>query len=55
MSAAARDEDTASQTVDTSAAGANVLIADGTVNNVTGSYVARIYEPGQRGAQRGRN
>ena len=39
------DEDTASATVDTSAAGANVLIADGTVNNVTGSYVARIYDP----------
>ena len=38
------DEDAAA-TVDTSAAGANVLIADGTVNNVTGSYVARIYEP----------
>lgn len=35
----------AAATVDTSAAGANVLIADGTVNNVTGSYVARIYEP----------
>ena len=39
------DEDTATETVDTSAAGANVLIADGTVNNVTGSYVARIYDP----------
>lgn len=26
-------------------AGANVLIADGTINNVTGSYVARIYDP----------
>ena len=39
------DEDAAAATVDTSAAGANVLIADGTVNNVTGSYVARIYEP----------
>ena len=38
------DEDTASNTVDTSAAGANVIIADGTVNNVTGSYVARIYK-----------
>lgn len=31
--------------MDTSAAGANVLIADGTINNVTGSYVARIYDP----------
>ena len=39
------DEETASMTVDTSAAGANVLIADGTVNNITGSYVARIYKP----------
>lgn len=39
------DEDAAAATMDTSAAGANVLIADGTVNNVTGSYVARIYEP----------
>lgn len=39
------DEDTTSETVDTSAAGANVLIADGTINNVTGSYVARIYDP----------
>lgn len=36
--------DEASETVDTVAAGANVYIADGTVNNVTGSYVARIYE-----------
>ena len=39
------DEDTAAETVDTSAAGANVLIADGTINNVAGSYVARIYDP----------
>ena len=39
------DEDTASETVDTSAAGANVLIADGTLNNISGSYVARIYDP----------
>lgn len=31
--------------VDTSAAGANVLIADGSVNNVSGAYVARIYKP----------
>lgn len=30
--------------VDTSAAGANVVIADGTVNTVNGSYVARIYQ-----------
>ena len=39
------DEETATKDVDTSAAGANVLIADGTVNTVNGSYVARIYEP----------
>ena len=39
------DEDAATNTVDTTAAGANVLIADGSVNNVTGSYVARIYKP----------
>ncbi len=39
------DTETAVKDVDTSAAGANVVIADGTVNNVTGSYVARIYKP----------
>ena len=39
------DTETASKNADTSAAGANVLIADGTVNNVHGSYVARIYKP----------
>ncbi len=38
------DEDEASPAVDTSAAGANVIIADGTVNNISGSYVARIYK-----------
>lgn len=31
---------------DTSAAGANVVLADGSVNNITGSYVARIYKEG---------
>lgn len=36
--------DTASATVDTSSAGAVVVIADGSVNNVTGSHVARIYK-----------
>ena len=36
--------DTASATVDTSDAGAAVVIADGSVNNVTGSHVARIYK-----------
>jgi len=40
------DTETASKDVDTSAAGANVIIADGSVNTVNGSYVARIYEPG---------
>ena len=39
------DEATATYDVDTSAAGANVIIADGTVNNVKGSHVARIYKP----------
>ena len=38
------EEDTAAKDVDTSAAGANVVIADGTVNHVNGSYVARIYK-----------
>ena len=36
--------DAASATVDTSDAGAVVIIADGSVNNVTGSHVARIYK-----------
>lgn len=40
------DEETATSDVDTSAAGANVIIADGSVNNFDGSHVARIYEPG---------
>ena len=40
------DTETAAKDVDTSAAGANVIIADGTTNTVTGSYVARIYKPG---------
>ena len=33
-------------TVDTSAAGANVLLAAGSTNTVTGSHVARIYKEG---------
>ena len=37
-------EDTASYEVDTTNAGAKVVIADGSVNNVSGSYVARIYK-----------
>lgn len=40
------DKDNAAAQVDTSAAGANVLIADGSENTVNGSYVARIYKPG---------
>ena len=40
-----KDTETASETVDTTAAGANVIIADGTENYVNGSYVARIYKP----------
>ena len=39
-------EETAASEVDTSAAGANVIIADGSVNNFDGSHVAHIYEPG---------
>lgn len=39
-----KDEKKAGNTVDTAAAGANVYIPDGTVNKVTGSHVAKIYE-----------
>ena len=39
------DAETAVKDMDTSAAGANVILADGTVNNIAGSYVARIYKP----------
>lgn len=35
----------ATKDVDTSAAGANVIIADSTVNEVNGSYVEKIYKP----------
>lgn len=35
----------ASETVDTTSAGANVIIADDSVNVVNGSYVAKIYKP----------
>lgn len=38
------DENTAQMEVDTSAAGANVIIADDSTNTVRGSYVARIYK-----------
>lgn len=40
------DADQASKDVDTSKAGANVVIADGTTNTINGSYVEKIYEPG---------
>jgi len=36
--------ETATADVDTSAAGANVIIADGSTNNLNGSHVARIYK-----------
>ena len=39
------DTEKAAKDVDTSASGANVIIADGTVNTVNGSYVERIYKP----------
>jgi hypothetical protein len=38
------DEETATKDVDTLKAGANVIIADGTENNINGSYVAKIYK-----------
>lgn len=37
-------EENASYEVDTTNAGAKVVIADGSVNNISGSYVARIYK-----------
>ena len=40
------DEETAAPTVDTAAAGINVVLADGSENTFTGSHVARIYEEG---------
>ena len=39
------DAESATKDVDTFSAGANVIIADGTINHITGSYVARIYKP----------
>ena len=41
--------ETATSTVDTSAAGANVILEDGTVNNIAGSYVAKIYKDTDEG------
>ncbi len=38
------DTETATSDVDTSAAGANVIISDGSVNNVEGAYVAKIFK-----------
>ncbi len=38
------DETTATEEVDTQNAGANVIVADGTTNNINGSYVAKIYK-----------
>ena len=40
------DVETSSPTVDTAAAGINVVLADGSENTFTGSHVARIYEEG---------
>ena len=40
------DTASASPDVDTTAAGANVILAAGSENNISGSHIARIYEPG---------
>ena len=40
------DTENPTATVDTSAAGANVILAEGSVNRVNGSHVAKIYQPG---------
>ena len=39
------DTENPTKDVDTSMAGANVIIADGTANTIHGAYVARIYKP----------
>ena len=39
-----KDAETATKDVDTKPAGANIIIADGSENNINGSYVARIYK-----------
>ena len=39
------DADEGTKEVDTSKAGANVILADGSENNIHGAYVARIYKP----------
>ena len=38
------DTDKATKDIDTSSAGANVIIADGTENTINGSYVEKIYK-----------
>lgn len=38
------DTQNASSDVDTSKAGANIILADGSINDISGSYVARIYK-----------
>jgi len=38
------DTENASKDVDTTKAGANVIIKDGSINNITGSHVAKIYK-----------
>ena len=40
------DTENPTATVDTSAAGANVILAEGSENRVNGSHVAKIYKPG---------
>jgi len=39
------DEDRATMDVDTTKAGANIVISDDTVNNISGAYVATILDP----------
>lgn len=41
-----KDETTATKDVETTAAGARVILANNSKNHVDGSYVARIYKPG---------
>lgn len=41
-----KDTETATSAVDTSAAGANVVIGAGSTNNISGSHVAKIYKEG---------
>ncbi|MBQ8199398.1 MAG: carbohydrate-binding domain-containing protein [Lachnospiraceae bacterium] len=38
------DTESATKDVDTSSAGANVILTDGSISNVNGSYVAKIFE-----------